>query len=219
MLPAFKTFLAQQAKKPSGWFGRTVATGVFNKENKAMEQFGLELMAPQEHDRILEIGFGNGRLISEMIPRVPKGKVAGIDVSDEMVNLASSRNIQWIEKGLLDIQKASVEKIPYQDEAFDKIFTANTLYFWPEPEKNLREIKRVLKQGGQFYCALRLREQMENRNSKFQSSVVRNNRKIFANLYHIEEVKMLFDTAGFRDVELKVKNNNSEKLYIISAIK
>lgn len=39
-------------------------------------------------------GFGNGRLISEMIPKVIEGKVCGIDISEEMVKLASEQNSQ-----------------------------------------------------------------------------------------------------------------------------
>jgi ubiquinone/menaquinone biosynthesis C-methylase UbiE len=41
-------------------------------------------------------------------------------------------------------------KIPFEDESFDKIFTVNTIYFWQEPQKLLLEIYRVLKPNGNF---------------------------------------------------------------------
>lgn len=176
-----------------------------------MEQYGLKLMNPQKEDRILEIGFGNGRLISEMMPRVEQGKVCGIDISDEMISLASQRNRRWIEKGQLEIKKASIANIPYPDEHFDSVFTANTIYFWPDPDKNIREARRVLKPGGQFICAMRLQDRMES-----MSSVVRDNSDIFRNLYREEEVKQLFEEGGFREVKIRSRHKNGDSLYTIA---
>lgn len=211
MLSSIKAYLANQARKPSGWFGRIVAPRVFNRENKEMEDFGLDLIDPNEDDRILEIGFGNGRLISQIMPNIEKGKVCGIDISDEMVSLASRQNNQWIEDGKLEIMKASVEDIPYPDDYFDKIFTANTIYFWPNPTDNLREVLRVLKSDGTFLCAIRTKQQMESFNS-----VVRENKDVFQNLFEKKEIKHLFKEAGFNNVNLHLKNHDSEKLHIIS---
>jgi len=45
---------------------------------------------------------------------------------------------------------ADVEKMPFDDETFDVIYTANTVYFWRDAEKAVSEIKRVLKPGGKF---------------------------------------------------------------------
>lgn len=209
MLSSIKTYLANQARKPSGWFGRIVAPRVFNKSNGEMEDFGLELMDPQKDEHILEIGFGNGRLISEIIPKLENGKVCGIDISDEMVELASERNSNWINNGKLDLHEASVADIPYPDNYFDKIFTCNTIYFWPHPKENIREIKRVLKPEGQFLCAFRDKSLM-----KSKSSAVTENRDIFQNLYEPGGVKQLFNDAGFQQVELKTGSNGKEDFYV-----
>jgi SAM-dependent methyltransferase len=209
MLSAIKTYLANQARKPSGWFGRIVAPRVFENTNKHMENFGLELMDPDEKDHILEIGFGSGRLISEIVPMVEKGKVCGIDLSDEMVEVAARNNAKWVSNGKLEIQKASIEEIPYPDHCFDKVFTCNTLYFWPEPLENIREVKRVLNPNGQFFCAFRDKELMESK-----SSAVTDNRDIFENLYQPEDVRQLFREGGFEDVALHKNCHNSEKFYI-----
>lgn len=209
MLSTIKTYLANQARKPSGWFGRIVAPRVFNRENSHMEEFGLELMDPDEDDHILEIGFGNGRLISEMVPLVEKGKVCGIDLSEEMVEVAAKNNARWTNNGRLDIQKASIADIPYPDNYFDNAFTCNTLYFWPDPVENLREVKRVLKPNGQFFCAFRDKELMESK-----SSAVTDNRDIFENLYQPEEVKQLFQEGGFEEVAVHKNTQNSEEFYV-----
>ncbi len=219
MLTAMKTYLARQARKPSGWFGRTVAPRVFNKENHELEQFGLELMKPQPSDHILEIGFGNGRLLSHILPLLKDGKASGIDLSPEMVALATQRNRQWIDKGMLDLVTGSVEQIPYVDSSFHQVFTANTIYFWPEPEQNLREVKRVIAENGRFLCAMRLRHQMTGRASAFQRSVVNENLDVFQHLYSEDEVQELFKRAGFRDVRIHTKTGSKEHLYIVEGRK
>jgi len=215
MITGMKSYLARQARKPSGWFGRTVAPRVFNKENREVEQFGLELMKPKPGDCILEIGFGNGRLLSHILPHLGDGKASGIDLSPEMVALAAKRNRQWMHKGMLDLVTGSVEQIPYGDNSFDQVFTANTIYFWPEPEHNLRKVKRVLEEGGRFLCAMRLRHQMTGRASAFQRSVVNENLDVFEHLYDEEEVQELFSRAGFRDVRIHTRTGSGEHLYIV----
>jgi tRNA G46 methylase TrmB len=78
MLSTIKLKLAEQAQSPNGLFGRHIISRIFNKKNRDMEQFGLEQMNPVDHDHIHEIGFGNGRLISELASTVKNGKVCGI---------------------------------------------------------------------------------------------------------------------------------------------
>ena len=50
----------------------------------------------------------------------------------------------------MDLVEASVEKLPFADNAFDKIITVESFYFWPDPAENLKEVYRVLKEQGTF---------------------------------------------------------------------
>lgn len=214
MISSIKNYLANQARRPTGLFGRIIAPIVFNRENKQMEQFGLELLDPQKDDQILEIGPGNGRLISEIMPKIQSGKVCAIDISKQMVNLAYKRNKQWIDEDMLEIRKASISDIPYPGKYFDKVFTCNTIYFWPEPTKDLQEVLRVLKPGGEFICALRSKQQMESFNS-----VVRENKDVFQNLYQEKDVIQLFREAGYQQVVHHKESRNSEIIHVISGSK
>lgn len=210
MISSIMNYLANQARKPSGWFGRLVAPLVFNHENKHMEDFGLELMEPQKDDNILEIGFGHGRLISEMLPQVADGKVCGIDLSEEMVDLAIKRNKKRVSNGKLEIKHASIANIPYPANHFDKVFTCNTIYFWPEPLENIQEVNRVLDSKGKFYCMFRDKQLMESK-----GSAVTDNREVFQNLYHPEEVTELFEEGGLKNIIHKNRNSNSEEIHVV----
>ena len=44
----------------------------------------------------------------------------------------------------------SAEKLPYEDEKFDLVTAVETVYFWPHLPDCLKEVRRVLKQGGKF---------------------------------------------------------------------
>lgn len=213
MFSTIKRYLAQQARSPFGFFGKLVAPRVYNYENNAMENFGLKLMDPDEDEHILEIGFGNGRLISELMPQIDSGEVHGIDISDEMIEVAKARNDRWVNHGKLTFQKASIEEIPYATDTFDSVFTCNTIYFWPNPKQNLREVKRVLKSGGRFFCAFRPRNEMESFNS-----VVGENKDIFKNLYTTNETKQLFSSAGFRNPTVYTAQDNGESFCVAAAV-
>lgn len=214
MLSTIRNYLAHQARKPSGLFGRIMAPLVFTRENSHMENFSLQLMSPDKNDYILEIGFGHGRLISELVPQIEEGKVHGIDISRQMVRVASKRNKKWMEEGTLELKRASIADIPYPDNYFDKVFTCNTIYFWPHPKENLEEVKRVLKPNGQFYCALRDKELMESK-----GSAVTDNREVFENLYHVEEVIRLFEEADFHQIKHRENTENSETVHVIHGSK
>lgn len=213
MLSTLKTYLANQARQPSGWFGRIVAPRIFDKTNGPMEQFGLKVMNLNKDDRILEIGFGQGRMISKMASRLNDGKVCGIDISDEMVEVAGKRNDHWIQNNKVELRKASIAEIPYPDNHFDKVFTCNTIYFWPNPEKNIKEVKRVLKPEGTFFCAFRDKDLM-----KSKSSAVTENREVFENLYDPEEVKKLYKAANFRKIDHHQKDDDSETIHLITGM-
>ena len=78
----FKTFFSEQARKPSGFFGRWVMSKIFDHGNAAINDFMKEPLLLQENDHVLEIGFGTGKLIFEMAKRVNTGLIEGIDLSD-----------------------------------------------------------------------------------------------------------------------------------------
>ncbi|NND07050.1 MAG: class I SAM-dependent methyltransferase [Saprospiraceae bacterium] len=138
---------------------------------------GLELMNIQPDAIILEIGFGNGRLISALAKKLDTGRIIGIDISQEMILEAEKKNAAFIPTGKVELHHSSVEKISMEDDYFDKIVTANTIYFWPDLSNNINEIYRTLKSGGQFYCALRPEEEMKD------NGIVKTNRSIFKHLF------------------------------------
>ena len=100
---------------------------------------------------LLELGCGTGdmwRGREDLIRRC--GRFVLSDCSAGM--LASAReNLSGcpeIEFRLIDIQD-----IPFPDRSFDLVIANMMLYHVPDLAKGLAEVRRVLKDGGRFYCA------------------------------------------------------------------
>ena len=118
-----------------------------------MREKGLEMLAAQPGEHILEIGFGTGHCIVEIARSVaPNGKVYGIDISEAMLE----RSLELINKAdltaLVEITCGDAEHLPQSDNVLDGIFTSFTLELFDTPAipKVLTECRRVLKPGGRL---------------------------------------------------------------------
>lgn len=181
--------LAAQLRHPHGEDGNLIAERL-NESNAFITQFTYELMNVVDYDRILEIGFGNGKLLSGLYEGRSHLFVAGIDISKDMLREASEHNSSYISDGQMELRLASTEDIPFEDECFDKICSINTLYFWDNPLDEALEIYRVLKEGGQLFISIRSKEEA----ASFEFT------KFGFNLFTIEEAEELFRKAGFAEV-------------------
>lgn len=147
----FEKFAAQ-CRKPSGRFGRFLGRAMNFGHSKA-RHWGLNHISIKPDSCILDIGCGGGGSVKEMALSTPKGKVYGIDYSQDMVRLSEKVNKKLIEKGIVEIKWGSVSSLPFPDNTFDFVTTFETSYFWPDLNNDLKQIWRVLKPGGSFLLA------------------------------------------------------------------
>jgi ubiquinone/menaquinone biosynthesis C-methylase UbiE len=160
---SIKTFFSKQAGKPSGLFGRFVMSRIFDRGNVSLNEFMKDLLSIRDHDHILEIGFGTGKLIADMAQLVKTGVIEGIDVSTTMVALAAKRNKRYIAEGKVILRHGDFEEAAYPDDRFDIICSANTIYFWEHPDHCIQKIWRILKPGGKVILAFEDKAQLERR--------------------------------------------------------
>ncbi|WP_317899594.1 class I SAM-dependent methyltransferase [Aurantibacillus circumpalustris] len=153
--------MAAQFRKPKGELG--IQVGEFmNQGNGRINYDALQILKAGNEDRILEIGMGNGYFVSEILEKNSKVKYTGCEISDEMVEEALKINEKYIKTKQADFVKGNIRALPFAKEAFDKIITINTIYFWDDEMTALNELKRVLKPNGQLIISLRPKHYLVN---------------------------------------------------------
>lgn len=150
---------------PGGRAGRVVGS-LMAWKNAGMNRFAVETLDPGPEDQSLEIGFGPGAAIGMIAVMSPRGHVCGIETSDTMVRAASERNRELIRAGRVELSLSSISDIPYEYARFTRVLAVNNFQFWPEPERNLHEIQRVMRPGGRLVICLR-----SNRSGRILRSV------------------------------------------------
>lgn len=145
---SIRSYVADQLRRPSGRFGRVVMGRLLNRLNRSSNELVLAALRLQPDDRVLEVGFGGGDMLDRIAAIVTEGLIAGVDISEEMVDFCRQRLHRAVQPERLDLRPASVEALPYADSDFDKACAVNTIYFWPDTTQGLNELKRVLRPGG-----------------------------------------------------------------------
>ena len=143
-------FIASQFGKPSGISG-IVATFIMNRMNGKLYRYVEDKLCLKLGEKVLDIGFGNGSFIRRLSGIGNGNKIYGIDISEDMLKVAVKKNRNAVLQGRMDLKVGDVISLPYEDSTFDKIYTINTLYFWKDPVKGLKEIGRVLNPDGKCF--------------------------------------------------------------------
>ena len=98
---------------------------------------------PPEGSRVLEVGFGGGRLQAEMAQR---WQTAGVDLAPGMAQLTQGRLNQQGRSSHLAVGSAMA--LPWADAAFDAVVSTFAFSAFPDGEGALEEMVRVVRPGG-----------------------------------------------------------------------
>jgi SAM-dependent methyltransferase len=101
-------------------------------------------------ETVLDLGSGGGIDVLLSARRVgPTGKVYGLDMTDEMLELARANQAK---AGVTNVEflKGDIEHIPLPDHSIDLIISNCVINLSPDKDRVLAEAFRVLKPGGRF---------------------------------------------------------------------
>jgi len=99
---------------------------------------------------ILDVGCGSG-IVTRDIARLTKGKVIGIDGSEDMIEVAKDilKDFKNVE-----LRVGNAASLDFDDNTFD-IVTCNLVLMWADdPQKVVNEMARVVKSGGKVLASL-----------------------------------------------------------------
>lgn len=151
--------IGRQLATPEGRGGRLIGR-LMVWLNRTPNRRSIDELAPRPGESILEVGFGPGDGLREILRCAPGCRLAGIDKSAQMLAMAGRRNRRALADGRLDLRVGSTESLPWQDASFDAILAVNVAYFFDEAGRAMRELARVLKPGGRLVIYVTERETM-----------------------------------------------------------
>lgn len=187
--------LAKHLRKPEGEVGKMIGLQM-NIGNQYISLNTYQLLDPKADDCILEIGMGNGFYIKDLLALKKRLTYTGVDFSPTMIQEATNLNQEFTRSGQVKFKEASIENLPFEENSFDGICSANTLYFWPDAADNVMELNRVLKPSAKVVLAYRDKscmDQLEMTKYGFKK-------------YNPSEVEELLHTAGFKNISTQMIN-------------
>ncbi len=105
----------------------------------------LKLIGDRRFGSVLEIGYGSGVFMPELKRRAHR--LTGIDIHGRNVEVCAMLGKSGV---AAELHSASVTSIPFPDATFDCAVAVSAMEFVDDADQACREIRRVLKPGGEF---------------------------------------------------------------------
>jgi ubiquinone/menaquinone biosynthesis C-methylase UbiE len=104
----------------------------------------LEMLAPAEGERILDVGAGRGAVAGLVLGASKGGEVYAVDPDE--------KRVETMKRGfpLVKSSVAGAESLPFPDSHFDKVYSTMALHHFSDMDRAIGETSRVLKPGGSF---------------------------------------------------------------------
>jgi len=182
-LPKNKDIFAKIAEKYDSWYEDPVNVCMDLQEKATVDE---ALKGTGYGSDLLELGCGTGHWTREFLS---KGfHVTGLDISDEMLNIARNKEM----KGAHFI-RGDAHKLPFEDGTFDICATITLLEFVDKPRKVISEMYRVTSPGGRIILGVLNKYSIVGLRRMFQSK-----KTIFsdAHFFSFSELKGILDKFG-----------------------
>lgn len=154
----------------------------------------------REGETVLDLGCGGGIDVLAASKYVGQsGKVYGLDMTDEMLELAN-RNRERMGATNVEFLKGYIEEIPLGDAAVDVVMSNCVINLSTDKKKVLEEAYRVLKPGGRLAIA-------DIVSVKEVPTRIRQAARMWmsciAGALDVGEYEQILVNAGFRDIEIQ----------------
>jgi ubiquinone/menaquinone biosynthesis C-methylase UbiE len=126
----------------------------------------LARMPVEAGDTVLDLGTGSGYALRALADTKDVARGYGLDGSPEMIRNArsytagdtatASDTATYDGIGFL---VGDFGSLPFADDSVDHVWTMEAFYYSDDPHETLREVTRVLRPGGTFYCAVNYYEE------------------------------------------------------------
>jgi SAM-dependent methyltransferase len=162
------------------------------KGHRPVGEQAIERMHLSPKSIVLDVGCGSGWATRLMAQKTWRGRVVGIDISDEMVVLSRETSKDFPN---VEFKVASAETLPFRNNEFTHAFSMESLYYYSNMLAALREIHRVIVPGGLFVTVIDL--YLENHPSHRWVDEL----KVPVHLLGIPEYRTMLHETGFVNIK------------------
>jgi len=199
-----------QFELPRGFAGR-VTLMFMNLGHKSIYESVAKLLELRPEDSLLEIACGNGHFIKNYASHVHS--VAGLDLSELCIKLATKKNKKRIVAGSAEFVQGEATQLPWKDNKFSATTSMASFMMFPKPVESLKEMYRVLRPGGRVVVCIEWNAEDEKDHSK-------NIKKYGMHLYTENDVRNMLKEAGFSDIAITyAKGHMMSKMMIARGLK
>ena len=107
----------------------------------------VDMLALQGDEQILDVATGTGRVARPVAKRLKTGRVVGVDQALAMLDIGHQH-----EDPIPSYSQSAGEadQLPFKSNIFDRAFVSFSLHHFANPAGVVKEVLRVLKNGGRF---------------------------------------------------------------------
>jgi SAM-dependent methyltransferase len=115
----------------------------------------LARMPVERTDTVLDLGTGSGYILRALRETAGIDRGYGLDGSPEMLRNARS----YTDDPNVGFVRGDFDDLPLGTDQVDHVFSMEAFYYATDPHHTIEEIRRILKPGGTFYCAVNYYEE------------------------------------------------------------
>jgi len=115
----------------------------------------LGRMPVEETDTVLDLGTGSGYILRALRDTASIERGYGLDGSPQMLENARS----YTDDPAIGFLRGDFDSLPFASGSVDHVFSMEAFYYAADPHNTLEEVRRVLRPGGTFYCAVNYYEE------------------------------------------------------------
>jgi len=161
----------------------------------------------KEGEVVIDLGSGGGFdafLAAKKVGAI--GKVIGIDMTQEMIDLAT-KNAQKRNAINVEFKLGEIENMPVEDAIADVIISNCVVNLSTDKVKVFKEAARVLKSGGRVAISdiVQTSKLPENVKQDLDSYT-----GCIGGALEVNELKSIMEYCGFKEVEIKIKEESRE---------
>jgi SAM-dependent methyltransferase len=113
----------------------------------------LARMPVEAGDTVLDLGCGSGYAVRALRANTGMARGYGLDGAPQMVRNARSYT-DAAGDAPIGYLRGDFDALPFAADSIDHVFSMEAFYYAADPDRTLRELRRVLRPGGTFFCAV-----------------------------------------------------------------